>query len=86
MVFIQDESGRAITNYTPICELSEQLKAKLGARNDHEFRILLQRNAKQIMEYEKQKTKCTIDKSFLKCDCVKCNIITAKNFIAQIKK
>ena len=85
MVFIQDESGRAITNYMPICELSEELKTKLGARNNHEFRIMLQRNAKQIMEYEKQRSKCTIDPSFYKCDCVKCNILAAKNYIEKFK-
>ena len=40
--------ARWFTNYSPVCEIENNVKKELGARNDAEYAELLQKNAKKI--------------------------------------
>ena len=44
MVFISDNSGRFLTNYTSSCKQYEDLKKEYGFQSDYQFRLFMQRH------------------------------------------
>jgi hypothetical protein len=42
--------ARSFTEYRPQCYIDQQLKKQVNADNDYNYRILLQKNAEQIIK------------------------------------
>lgn len=63
MVFVSDSSGRAFTDYTPNCVVDQRLKSQAKIKNNHDYRLFLQRHGlelikKQVSPYMVPKCSC----------------------------
>lgn len=54
MVFISDSSGRFATSYLSSCVMNNNLKKEYNINNNYQYRLYLQRNAKQILENQRK--------------------------------
>lgn len=68
MVFINDASGRAFTDFRPSCTLNQELM-KLGSASDsYSYKMFIQRNASKIIEADRTRASKV---GFKKCTCKK---------------
>jgi hypothetical protein len=54
MAFINDASGRMVTDYRSSCVVNEQIKAQNGIKDNYQYRLFLQRNALEIMNKDRK--------------------------------
>lgn len=45
--------SREMTNYSPNCQVNEDLKQQFGLKNELEYRLYLQRNGNSVLQYTK---------------------------------
>jgi hypothetical protein len=68
MVFINDASGRAHTDFRASCIVNQELMKLGNATDAYQYKMFIQRNASKIMELDRQRSQKV---GFKKCTCKK---------------
>ena len=65
--------GRTLTDWRPNCEVNRLMKQQVGAGNNFNYRLWLQRNATNLMQAER---KAALVRNKTHCNCPQCVIIS----------
>lgn len=75
MVFVSDSSGRFATSYISACIVNENIKNDANIKNNYNYRLYLQRNAKKLIESDRKQ----LPNIVTNCDnCIGCKFYSKK--------
>ena len=72
MVFNCMSDGRCLTDWKPICDTNNLLKAQVGINNNNDFRSYLQENATKLIKKNMSGNFCYTDDPNNKNNCSYC--------------